>query len=90
MEFATALDISAGGALIALRRYVAPGSSISIEIPCAAVPAAQFMSPKIQNIEARLIRVSHSADYHLLGLEFAKPLAASSKRVKKKAATGAL
>src|SRR5579875_3603842 len=35
LEFTTTLNISAGGALLALRRYLPPESTISLEIPTA-------------------------------------------------------
>ncbi len=84
LEFATALDISAGGALVALRRYIEPGSSISLEIPCAAVPVRQAAPSIGQTLAAKLVRVSNAAQYHLLGLEFSKPIINARKTQRRK------
>ena len=42
LEFATALNLSAGGVLLATRRYLDPGSQISLEVPVALVNKAQL------------------------------------------------
>ena len=42
LEFATALNLSAGGVLLATRRYLDPGTQISLEVPVALVNKAQL------------------------------------------------
>ena len=86
IEFATALDISVGGALLAIQRHLPPGSRIMLEIPCTPIPMAKD-SQQNQNFKARLVRVTKSDDCHLLGLKFHRPLANKSNSKKKKTAT---
>ncbi len=42
LEFATALNLSAGGVLLATRRYLEPGTQLSLEIPVALANKAQL------------------------------------------------
>jgi hypothetical protein len=74
IEFATALDISVGGALLAIQRHLPPGSRIMLEIPCTPVPLSKETSQK-QNFRAKLVRVTKGDDCHLLGLKFHRPMA---------------
>jgi len=74
LEFATALNVSAGGAQIALRRSLPVPSQIVVEIPSAPL-AASNVFPKVERIlRAKTVRVTHAEGYHLLGVKFAKPL----------------
>ena len=70
LEFGTAINISAGGALIALKRV--PGDKeILLEMP---VPP-HFVSPiSHRMIEARVVRSHSGASHTYVGLEFKKPL----------------
>lgn len=74
LEFGTAINVSAGGALIAVKR-VPVEKEIMIEMPVppsfiSHAPATHRM------IEGRIVR-SHSGEKHTyLGLEFKKPLTA--------------
>jgi hypothetical protein len=73
IEFATALDISVGGALLAIQRHLPQGSKIMLEIPTNPVPRSRD-SKQNQNFKAKLVRVSKGDDCHLLGLKFHRPL----------------
>src|SRR6266481_5266937 len=88
IEFATALDISVGGALLAIQRHLPPGSRIMLEIPSTPIPMSKD-SQQNQNFKAKLVRVTKSDDCHLLGLKFHRPLAnkSNSNSKKKKTAT---
>jgi PilZ domain-containing protein len=74
IEFATALDISVGGALLAIQRHLPPGSRIMLEIPCTPIPLTKD-SQQNQNFKAKLVRVQKGDDCHLLGLKFHRPMA---------------
>lgn len=74
VEFATALNISAGGALVAVRRPFPDSSKISLEIPSAPMPASGDVPDAVRNLKAKLVRVTHSERCHLLGLKFSRPL----------------
>lgn len=73
LEFATALNLSAGGALLATRRYLDPGSSIKLEIPVSLVNKAQ-LPRSVSLLHATVLRCTPDRQYFLLGLEFKTPL----------------
>ena len=74
LEFATAINISAGGAMVAVRRSLPKSTPVSLEIPSARVGPTDggLNSPRV--IKAKTVWVSHLDDYHLMGLKFARPL----------------
>lgn len=74
LEFSTALNISAGGALVAVRRSLNPSASISLEIPSAPLASTEGLPKSARTLRARMVRITHSEGYHLLGLKFSKPL----------------
>ena len=74
LEFATALNISAGGALVAVRRYMPQSSTISLEIPSA--PPQQLQPPPNsgRNLHAQVVRVTNSERCDYWALQFSQPL----------------
>ena len=88
LEFATAINISPGGALVVVRRSLPQAALVSLEIPSAPIgPSRGFRTPS-RIMHAKAVWVSHLDDYHLLGLKFARPLgtdggATSGKRLRK-------
>jgi c-di-GMP-binding flagellar brake protein YcgR len=83
LEFATALNISAGGILLATRRSLAKSATLSLEIPVAPLPTTAVFSQSIRTLKARLVRVSHGEKYNLLGLKFSRPITAASQPVRR-------
>jgi hypothetical protein len=74
LEFATAINICAGGALVAVRRSLPKLSSVSLEIPGAPI-ASENNPPNFPRvIRAKVVWVSHLDDHHLAGLKFERPL----------------
>src|SRR5205823_12306008 len=76
LEFASALNISAGGALVAVHRAIRPAAQVSLEIPSAPLAAAAPIPKSSRNLRAKIVRVTHADGYHLLGLKFSQPLLA--------------
>lgn len=74
LEFATAVNISAGGALVVVRRPLAKASSVSLEIPSAPIGPEDGIRSSSRAIRAKTMWVAHLNDYHLLGLKFTRPL----------------
>lgn len=73
LEFATALNLSAGGLLLATRRYLEPGTHLSLEIPVALLNKAQL--PKsVSVLHATVLRCTPDRQYFLHGLQFEEPL----------------
>ena len=77
LEFATALNLSAGGILLAIRRYLEPGTQLSLEVPVALVNKAQ-LPRSISLLHATVLRCTPDRQYFLLGLRFEEPLIAES------------
>ena len=77
LEFATALNLSAGGILLATRRYLEPGTQISLEVPVALVNKAQ-LPRSVSLLHATVLRCTPDRQYFLLGLRFEEPLIAES------------
>ena len=80
LEFATALNISAGGALVAVHRSLRPPTQVSLEIPSAPLAASAPVPKSSRNLRAKIVRVTHAEGYHLLGMKFAQPLPQSGIR----------
>jgi hypothetical protein len=75
IEFATAVNVSAGGALVAVRRSLPHSAQVSLEIPTAPFLAAKARTENSRNLRAKIVRVEHADGYQLVGLKFARPLA---------------
>jgi len=71
LEFATALNVSAGGMLIAVRRILSAGAQLRLEIPSAPVAALPSAS---RTLIAKALRTTPAEGYYLLGLKFSRPL----------------
>jgi hypothetical protein len=74
LEFSTALNISAGGALLVSRRHLSSSSKISLQIPTPPFPkqvSSQFL---VRELKARVVRIKNADGYYLSGLEFSRPL----------------
>ncbi|HVP42845.1 MAG TPA: PilZ domain-containing protein [Terriglobales bacterium] len=83
LEFATALNISAGGALVATRRQLPRSSRLSLEIPVAPVPRAMSLPKAARKLRATLVRVNMEQGFQLWGLKFANNLAAKGRRARR-------
>ena len=73
LEFATALNLSAGGVLLAARRYMDPGTKLSLEIPVALANKAQ-LPRSVSQLQATVLRCTADRQYFLVGLQFTEPL----------------
>lgn len=74
LEFATALNVSAGGMLVAVRRILPSSPQVLLEIPSAPLAALAALPAASRNLRAKALRSSHAEGYYLLGLKFARPL----------------
>ena len=89
LEFATALNISAGGALVAVRRCLPLSAQVLLEIPSAPLVSGNSFPKASRILRARTVRVTHVDGYHLLGLKFSHPLVGtrSDKQVTRRKVT---
>ena len=74
LEFTTALNISGGGALLVMGRYLPPSSEVFLEIPAAPSPPLKIRPQPVRRMRARVVRVTHLDCANVLGLEFTHPL----------------
>ncbi len=74
LEFATALNVSAGGMLVAIRRLLPAIAQLRLEIPSAPVAALCLLPRASRTLRARALRSTPAEGYYLLGLKFARPL----------------
>lgn len=81
LEFATAVNISAGGALVVVRRTLPKATAVSLEIPSAPLGPASGLPRSYRTMRAKTVWVSHLDGYHLLGLKFTRPLSTDGATV---------
>ena len=74
LEFATAINISAGGALVVVRRSLPQSAPVAVEIPSAPIGPADGLKTSSRIMQAKAVWIKHLDDYHLLGLKFNRPL----------------
>jgi hypothetical protein len=85
LEFATALNVSAGGMLVAVRKTPALTAPLRLEIPSAPVSATALIPKPSRGLRARIVRSTPVNGYNLLGLKFSRPLLRVSKTRGRKA-----
>lgn len=77
LEFATVLNVSAGGMLVAVRRVLPPATPIQLEIPSSPILALTSLTSASRNLRGKALRSTHEDGYCLLGLKFSRPLGKS-------------
>ena len=82
LELATAVNISAGGALVAIRRPLPVSARVSLEVPTPPSPATAKRSKTTRVLRARTVRVTNGEGYQLTGFQFLRPLANGNGRSK--------
>ena len=89
LEFATALNVSAGGMLVAVRRSIPSTAQVLLEIPSAPLAALAALPRVARNLRAKVLRMQHGEGYNLVGLKFSRPLlnSHSSKPLRRKLAS---
>ena len=83
LELATAVNVSAGGALVAVRRPLPLSARVSLEVPTPPSPAMAKKPQAGRVLRARTVRVTNGEGYQLTGFQFVRPLVkgkASSKK----------
>ena len=74
LEFATALNVSAGGMLVAVRRSIPSAAQVLLEIPSAPLAALAALPSVARNLRARVLRMQHGEGYNLVAVKFSRPL----------------
>jgi hypothetical protein len=76
------MNVSAGGALVVVRRSLPLAARVLLEIPSPPSPAMDVRGKNSRVLQARTVRVTHAEGYHMVGLRFSRPLATDSVNVK--------
>ena len=77
------MNISAGGAQLAIRKHLPAAARISLEIPCSVGPYKTVGTQVKSNLPARVLNKRTTVDggaCYLLGLKFSRPLINGRKR----------
>lgn len=82
LEFATALNVSAGGMLVAVRRSIPSTAQVLLEIPSAPLAALAALPRVARSLRAKVLRMQHGEGYNLVGLKFSRPLLDSQSAVR--------
>jgi hypothetical protein len=82
LEFSTALNVSAGGMLVAVRHSLPPDKEVSLEIPSAPLVALSSLPQAVRALRAKVLRTTHVDAYNLVALKFARPLLESPSKPK--------
>lgn len=80
LEFATTLNISAGGVLLAMYRRPPVGTNLSIEIPGAVIASEIPLSGSVNHLQAQVLRVETRDKAHFVAASFAAPLETSPEQ----------
>jgi hypothetical protein len=78
LEFATALNVSAGGMLLAVRRSLPSSRQLKLEIPSSPVAEFSLLPEVSRSLRAKALRSTPAHGFYLLGLQFSRPLLQSS------------
>jgi hypothetical protein len=73
LELATALNVGAGGMLVATRRPLPATAQIRLEIS-APVAALALLPQASRTLRAKVLRTTPANGFYLLGLKFSRPL----------------
>ena len=78
LDLTVALNISAGGALLASLRALDNTSKVTLMTPTVPVPMLQLAAPGNGPVRARVVRSVGNRAYNLYGVRFTHPLRAKS------------
>ncbi len=74
LQLTTLLNISGGGALLALRRGSLLSRNAVLEIPTPPTPDLPALKDCVRRLKFRVLRVTRTEGYDLLGIEFIRPI----------------
>ena len=74
LDFTTVLEVSAGGAVLAIRRNLARTARLTLEIPSAPLNEKVAGISSVRTLRAKIVRVTSSDRCQLCALEFIRPL----------------
>ncbi|HXY16462.1 MAG TPA: PilZ domain-containing protein [Terriglobales bacterium] len=78
LEFATALNVSAGGALVVVRRSLPLSAQVLLEIPSAPLLSGTKLPRSSRNLQAKTVWTTYQNGYQLSGVKFSHALLSSA------------
>jgi hypothetical protein len=90
LEFATALNVSAGGMLVAVRRSIPSSAQVLLEIPSAPLAATAALPRVARNLRAKVLRMQHGEGYNLIALKFSRPLVNGHRKSQRRKLTSSV
>ena len=84
LEFATALNISAGGALLAVRRSLPLSAPVLLEIPSTPLASGPGLPRVARVLRAKTLRITHADSCHLVAIKFARSLVNHGQETRRK------
>jgi hypothetical protein len=82
LEFATALNVSAGGMLIAIRHSLPALEEVSLEIPSAPLAALDGFPSTTRTLRGKVLRAERAGIYSLVAVKFERALLEARIRIK--------
>lgn len=79
IEFAMVVNVGAGGALIAHRRFLRTNEKVSLEIPCVPYFRTEVVAQTVTRSEAVVLRGAMCSTCHLTAVRFAAPIPFATK-----------
>jgi hypothetical protein len=80
LEFATALNVSAGGALVVVRRALPLSAQVLLEIPIAPLVSGTNLPRSSRNFQAKTVWTTYKDGYQLSGVKFSHTLLNSAAK----------
>ncbi|MGE5205124.1 MAG: PilZ domain-containing protein [Chlamydiota bacterium] len=80
LEFATALNLSAGGVLLAVSRALPLSAGVSLEVPSAPLSDASQLPRAVRRLQGRVVHTRPCNRHQLVGLKFSRPLLPAAGR----------
>ncbi len=77
LEFTTTINVSAGGALLLMRRSLPTGSKVFLEIPAAPLPRVTSPPKLTRTLQGEIARVTPSDPSYLWAIRFDQPVGAN-------------
>jgi hypothetical protein len=82
LEFATALNVSAAGMLVAIRHSLLVLDEVSLEIPSAPLAISDGLPRTTRALRGKVVRSERADGFSVVGLKFLRPLVESRLKIK--------
>jgi PilZ domain-containing protein len=74
LDLATAVNVSIGGALVAVRRHAAVEAKITLELPASPIAEFEELTGAARQMAGAIVRIDTGSRFHLWAVRFDQPL----------------